>query len=145
MNCYDSAHKIIESLRRYSWEPGMTHPCERDLASYIELFGGIGVDILQMEALRVGAATYADVIKVLSHSSLVTLEHRRLIVSRGLADEDIQVRDAAITAAENWEGTDLADLLAAHDEKEGWLREYMERVIVNLRSGPSGPCVPGVF
>lgn len=46
----------------------MTHPCERDLASYIELFGEIGVDLLQMNALCAGVTTYADVIKVLSHS-----------------------------------------------------------------------------
>ena len=115
----------------------MTHPCERDLVSHIELFGEIGVDILQMKALRVGTATYADVVKVLSHSPLVSLEHRRFIVSMCLANEDIQVRDAAITAAENWEGADLADILAAHNEKEGWLQEYMERVIVNLRQDPS--------
>lgn len=112
----------------------MTHPCERDLASYIELFGEIGVDLLLMKALLAGAATYADMIKVLSHSPLVSLEHRRFIVSMGLTNEDIQVRDAAITAAENWEGADLADILAAHNEKEDWLREYMERVIVNLRT-----------
>jgi len=115
----------------------MTHPCESALASYIELFGEIGVDILQMKALRAGAATYADLVKVLSHSPLVSLEHRRFIVLTGLTHEDIQVRDAAVTAAENWEGVDLADILAAHEEKEGWLREYMERVIVNLRQGPS--------
>lgn len=112
----------------------MTHPCERDLARYIELYGGIGVDILQMKALLAGVSTYADLIKVLSHCPLVSREHRRFIVRTGLSHEDIQVRDAAITAAENWEGTDLAEILAAHNEKEDWLREYMERVIVNLRS-----------
>lgn len=111
----------------------MTHPCEKDLASYIQLFGEIGVDILRMKALRAGAATYADLIKALSHCALVTQELRSCIVRTGLAHKDIQVRDAAITAAENWEGADLADILAAHDEKEGWLREYMAQVIVNLR------------
>lgn len=114
----------------------MTHPSEEDLSKYIKRYGDVGAETLIQKTLwkAPNVRMYADLIKLLSHCPFVSMDFRRRTVHRGLTSDDLEVRDAAITAAENWEGTDLADILAAHDEKEGWLREYMERVIVNLRA-----------
>ena len=49
-----------------------------------------------------------------------------------LAIEDIQIRDAAIQAAELWGDQALSDILESHVEAEPWLRDYIVEVIQSL-------------
>ena len=58
---------------------------------------------------------------------------RQEVVARALRTDDVEVREAAVQAAEQWGDRDLADTLAAHHEPEPWIRQYLEGVISDLR------------
>ena len=49
-----------------------------------------------------------------------------------LATDQIEIRDAAVHAAEYWGGTEIVDVLMSHNEPEPWLRDYVREVIGDL-------------
>ena len=54
------------------------------------------------------------------------------LVRDALKSENFRLRDAAVVAAEQWGGWTVAQTLREHDEPVDWLREYIERIIVDL-------------
>ena len=46
--------------------------------------------------------------------------------------DNVQVRDAAIQAAETWGDKEMLGVLQAHAESNTWLRSYIEDVISDL-------------
>ena len=58
---------------------------------------------------------------------------RASLVRDGLAMIDIEIRDAAVQAAESWGESDLADVLESHSEPMTWLQDYIRDVIDDLR------------
>ena len=59
-------------------------------------------------------------------------EWRTELVRSGLQSDNIQIRDAAIQAAETWLDSEIADVLKGHSEKEKWLQDYIAKVITYL-------------
>ena len=57
---------------------------------------------------------------------------RNDLVRAALASSDIEIRDAAVQAAESWGGEGIVDILKSHEEPETWIREYIEDVIEDL-------------
>ena len=47
--------------------------------------------------------------------------------------DDVEIRDAAVQAAESWGGREVVDVLMSHDEPEPWLRECIPEIIDDLR------------
>lgn len=58
---------------------------------------------------------------------------RASLVREGLAMNDIEIRDAAVQAAESWGESNLADVLESHSEPVTWLQEYISDVIDDLK------------
>ena len=58
---------------------------------------------------------------------------RAELVRDGLASEDVEIRDAAVQAAESWEDRSLRGILEVHDEPVPWLRDYIRDVIDDLK------------
>ncbi len=58
---------------------------------------------------------------------------RTELVRCALDMEDVEIRGAAIQAAEFWGGPDICEVLKAHDEPLQWLRNYVRDVIEDLR------------
>ena len=54
------------------------------------------------------------------------------VIRRALSSDDIEMRDAAVQAAESWGGQELAVVLKSHHEPEEWIREYIQDVIDDL-------------
>ncbi len=54
------------------------------------------------------------------------------IVRDGLATDIVEIRDAAVQAAESWADSDLIDVLRSHSDSEPWLRQYILDVIDDL-------------
>ena len=54
------------------------------------------------------------------------------IVRDALATDDIEIRDAAVHAAEFWGGTEIADALISHNEPVPWLQDYIREVVDDL-------------
>lgn len=54
------------------------------------------------------------------------------LIRDGLSTDDIEIRDAAVQAAESWGNPVLADVLRSHSEPEQWLQQYIFHVIGDL-------------
>ena len=57
---------------------------------------------------------------------------KQRVIARALQQDDVEIRDAAVQAAEGWGNPELADTLRAHKEPEPWIRQYIEEVISDL-------------
>ncbi len=55
------------------------------------------------------------------------------LVRDALTMDDIEIRDAAVQAAESWGGQEMIDVLISHDEPESWLRECIPEIIEDLQ------------
>jgi hypothetical protein len=84
---------------------------------------------LESESPAFAAATFLCVAR---QPEIGTATWRAELVHRGLASDDIELRDAAIQAAESWGDTGLRQILAAHSEPVSWLDEYRRGVIDDL-------------
>ena len=56
-----------------------------------------------------------------------------VIRAREAKMDDVEMRDAAVQAAESWGGREVVDVLMSHDEPEPWLRECIPEIIDDLR------------
>ena len=75
----------------------------------------------------------ASVLRCLSRiSSVGTVSWRVALVRDGLAMDSVEIRDAAIQAAESWGDSELLDVLRSHSETEPWLQQYILDVIDDL-------------
>ena len=61
-----------------------------------------------------------------------TVSWRIGVVRDCLAIDDVEIRDAAVQAAELWADIELVDVLQSHLEPEPWLREYILDVADDL-------------
>ena len=58
---------------------------------------------------------------------------RSELIIAGLNNPEVEVRDAAVQAVENWDEDSLKDLLRQQrEEKVSWLDEYIRQVAGNL-------------
>jgi hypothetical protein len=61
-----------------------------------------------------------------------TPDWRSRLVKDALNQPDVELRDAAIQAAELWVDKQVIEVLRAHHESEPWLGDYLQRVISQL-------------
>ena len=54
------------------------------------------------------------------------------LVRDGLATEGVEIRDAAVQAAEAWGDLGMVEVLESHREPVAWLRDYVRSVIDDL-------------
>ena len=63
---------------------------------------------------------------------LGTSSWRSELVRNALALDDVEIRDAAVQAAELWDDPHILPVLKSHYEPESWLRDYISDVIDDL-------------
>ena len=116
-------------------EDGVSHPAEQIVAEAVGTSGAL--DWLNGFVLATDSPTFgASTLRCLGRLNDVgTAVWRANLVRRALTNKDVQVRDAALQAAEAWDGADLRRILAAHlpSEPVGWLREAMQDVVESGR------------
>lgn len=54
------------------------------------------------------------------------------LIRSALLIDDVQIRDAAVQAAEHWGGSAISRVLSQHDEPIPWLRQYAKDVLRDL-------------
>ncbi len=116
-------------------EDGMYHPAEQIMEQALRSENGQQV----LEWLRTLASDAdqpgfsAEVLRCLGRQTLPgTASWRIGIVRDGLAMDDVEMRDAAVQAAEWWGGPDMQNVLKSHSESEPWLQDYIWNVIKDL-------------
>lgn len=58
---------------------------------------------------------------------------RTELVRDGLATNNVEIRDAAVQAAESWGGQEILNVLESHQEPEQWIQDYIRDVVNDLR------------
>lgn len=133
---------LLESALRASFESeslesGMDHPAEETISHVFRFGEGPGV----LEWLRefclddTQPSFAASVIRCLGRQVDPGTEIWRAgLVRDSLALDDIEIRDAAVQAAESWGDPVLVHLLESHFEPVSWLQDYILDVIDDLRN-----------
>lgn len=98
-------------------------PHRRDVLEWVRSFA------LDTEDPVFAASTLRCLARV---RSLGVPDWRAKLVQAGLMMDNIQMRDAAIQAAETWGDKEMLGVLQAHAESNSWLRSYVEDVISDL-------------
>lgn len=126
---------LRESFEAEPLEDGMKHAAEEIIEQAIQ--SGEGQSVLGwlrefcLDATQPSFA--ASVLRCLGRQvDLGTESWRASLVREGLAMIDIEIRDAAVQAAESWGESDLADVLESHSEPVTWLHNYIRDVIDDL-------------
>lgn len=74
----------------------------------------------------------AELLRLLSRLKPFTSTWRVDVIRLGLSSSSVEIRDAAVQAAESWEEAEAIQLLQAHQEPCDWLADYISRVIRDL-------------
>ena len=63
--------------------------------------------------------------------TLYLMEWEEQLITRALACDDVEIRDATVQLAAAWGGDHLQDLLQSHQDSEGWLQDYIGSVLAD--------------
>jgi hypothetical protein len=124
--------RLLSSIRAEAVESGYTHPAESDLGNFVEA-NGVRAVTSKLFYHNVATAEVSDVIRLLGRIAGVSEGDQVEIVQTALANTDVQVRDSAVRAAENWGSRAVVGVLHAHDEPVPWLADYIAQVVIDLR------------
>lgn len=116
-------------------EDGMDHPAEKIIEKVLQSEDKGVLDCLKKLCLNVSEPSFAaSVMRCLGRQDLPgTNSWRTELVRDGLATKDVEIRDAAVQAAESWGGREILDVLKSHQEPERWIRDYIRDVVEDLR------------
>ena len=116
-------------------EDEMDHPADQIIANalpntrderILEQFGALCLDI---ERPSFASSTLRCLGR---QTDIGNAAWRAGLVRNALATDDIEIRDAAVHAAEFWGGAEIVYILISHNETEPWLRNYVREVIDHL-------------
>ena len=117
------------------FENGMDHPADQIIENalrstrderILEQFGALCLDIER-------PSFASSILRCLGRqTNMGNAAWRAGLVRDALATADIEIRDAAVHAAEFWGGAKIVDVLMSHNEPEPWLRDYVREVIDDL-------------
>ena len=117
-------------------ENGINHPAEQIIGDALR--SGDRLHILAwLRALSVDVehpGLSASVLRCLSRSRPGTSVWRAGVVRAALGAGDVEMRDAAVQAAESWGGAEMRDVLRGHVEGVSWLRAYIQDVVDDLEA-----------
>ena len=129
------ANRLWTAFAADSLEDGMSHPAEEIIGEALRSAEDNPVlDWFRTFSLDAERPSFAaSVLRCLGRQTPPgTDSWRTELVRDGLAVDDVEIRDAAVQAAESWGDRSLVDVMKAHSETEPWLREYIEDVISDL-------------
>ena len=113
----------------------MHHPAEEIIADTLR--GTENSNVLtwlkafSLDSTRASLA--ASVLRCLGRQNHPGTERWRVgLVRDGLVAKDVDIRDAAVQAAELWGDRGMRTILLAHFEPEPWLRDYVRDVAEEL-------------
>ena len=116
-------------------EDGVEHPAERIIAKVLAQAGDKrAIHWLKDLCVDVSQPTFAaSVLRCLARVDCAGPESWRVgLVRDGLTKDSVEIRDAAIQAAETWGDCGFLEVLKAHSESVSWLRQYLSDVIDDL-------------
>ena len=126
--------KLIAAFEETHLEDGINHPAEQILhdglqsANAQDLLTWFRALVTDIERPFLASA----VLRVLGRCRPGTSAWRAGTVRAALVSDDVEIRDAAVQAAESWGGSEIREVLQGHLEPTPWLRTYIDDVIEDL-------------
>lgn len=119
-------------------EDGIDHPAEEIIGNAIRSSGSDRVlDWLYRICIDTERPTFsASVLRCLGRQILPgSVLWRTELVRKALEIDDVEIRDAALQAAESWDGLEMQNVLKTKVQTEPihWFRNYMQDVIEDFR------------
>ena len=127
--------KLWASFEDSPLEDGMSHAAEKIIAGAIRSTDERqALDWLKDICTDASKPSFAaSVLRCLGrHGHVGTDSWRVVLVRDGLTAESVEIRDAAVQAAESWGDAGMLDVLGSHSEPVPWLRQYIFDVIDDL-------------
>lgn len=118
---------LLNTLENEPVEDGIHHPAEPLLRAYWEEYPG---HLPWDDAVADGTQTslFADFLRIAGRVRPTPESLRSRLLQEGLASPSIEVRDAAVQAAELWADAAAVGALYRHREEVAWLAAYIERI-----------------
>lgn len=112
-------------------EDGVSHPAQDVVRNALRTNVNV-LDWLKALSLDATRPTFAaSVLRCLGREERVgTTTWRVELVGDALASEDVEIRDAAVQAAESWGGNAIVAVLESHAEPVPWLRSVIDGIIL---------------
>lgn len=113
-------------------EDGVTHPAEQIIEGFVRDTKDAPEWLAELALDETSPAFAASVLRCLSRVAGVgSASWRESVVRGGLASSDVQMRDAALQAAEEWGEPAMCLILRAHlsSEPVAWLRAAAKDVL----------------
>ena len=113
-------------------EPGMDHPADDIVLRAIWTLGEDQVLPWLAEACANadGRAFPVELLSTLRHLHQPrSPEWRANLIKQALASPDVEMRDAAVQAADNWQGAEVREVLQQHDEPTSFLKEHIQAIL----------------
>ena len=129
------AHKLHTAFETEPLEDGMHHKAEVIIEQALRSGGDQRIlGWLREFSLDDTQPVFAaSVLRCLGRQEyLGTSSWRSVLVRDALALDDVEIRDAAVQAAELWGDRDILSVLKSHSEPEPWLQDYISDVIDDL-------------
>ena len=129
------AAELRASFEDLPVEDGVVHPAERIIAQALAQAGDKRATrwLKDFCADASNPSFAASVLRCLARVPCTASKSWRVgLVHDGLANDSVEVRDAAIHVAETWGDSELLEVLKTHSETVPWLRQYLHDVIDDL-------------
>ncbi len=140
--CFEDENREYERLENrlriaFEAEPledGIDHSAEQIIDDALQAVHGRSI-LVWLGALSVDVerpSLAASTLRCLGRRRLGTTPWRVEIVRSALTADDVEMRDAAVQAAESWGDLGMREVLSSHTEAVPWLRAYIEDVVEDL-------------
>lgn len=126
--------KLLIAFDETFIEDGVSHPAEQILDEALHsAHSEFALSWLRALFLNVDRPLFtSSVLRCLGRRQPGNDEWRAEIVRLAIESNDVEVRDAAVQAAESWGGSEIRSVLQRHTEEITWLRTYINEVVENI-------------
>lgn len=127
--------KLLAAFEEQPVEDGIAHPAEAVIATVLasERSGAVFGWLKELSLDESRPSFAASVLRCLGRQRRPgTTAWRASLIRHALTLDDVEVRDAAVRAAEMWGDRDAIPILREHREVIPWLRDYTREVIQDL-------------
>lgn len=132
----EAQRQLVSAIKGEPLEDGVVHPAEELIAKFYEKHGDNELFSLISSQTSTNSAITASAIRLLGRANYIDADLQQRVISLGLASPSIEIRDAAVQAAELWGDGAVVSLLRSHREPCPWLADYVNRVVRDLSGNP---------
>ena len=129
------AIQLHAAFEREALENGFDHPAETVIADALASSPRAleWIQTLSLDKADPGFA--ASLLRCLGRLERPgTSAWRASVIREALLLDEVQIRDAAAQAADSWADRTLIHILAAHEEPESWLRQFILDIVDDLQT-----------